>query len=999
MKMKKIIIALFLVCSFIGQSQTLMPVGPQVTTYSGMSRGYHFTSPVAFTMCGLFIPPDASSGTQDIRVVRFTAGAPPAFAGTTLAYTTLFTCTGVASTTTLSCSIPVAAGDIIGIYGTRSTGCINSYGNPNVATTIMGMPTTLQRSGTQNCIGTLMTWPLPIWSEVSYNIGRIYMFYNCCPTPTITAVASPTSICNGASVAILGGGATTYTWMPGSMSTASITVTPTVTTTYTLSGSTLGCTGSKTVSVLVNPTPTITATATNSVICLGGSTTLSGAGGSTYVWSGGVTNGVAFSPTVTTTYTVTGTSVSGCTNTAVKTITVNALPAVTVNSPTICAGQTATLTASGASTYLWSTGSASSSITVSPAVTTNYTVTGTSSGCSSPTITTVVVNPLPVVLVNSSTVCVGQTATLTASGATTFSWSTGSILNSITASPLVTTNYSVTGTSLGCSTTTVANVLVNPLPVILVNNPTICFGQTATLTATGASSFIWSTGAATNSLMISPTVNTSYTVTGNTLGCTASTVALVTVNPLPVVLANTATICVGQTATLTATGATSYLWNTGIGSNQITVSPASTTNYTVTGTSLGCSNSNTTTVTVNPLPIITVNSATICSGQSTLLSATGANTYVWSPAGSLTASTGAFVSANPSITTIYNVDGTSLLGCVNSTNVTVYVVATPTVSLLASPSSVCTGSISNLSAAGATNYLWSPGGAVVSAISVSPPSTTLYTVIGSNVLGALTCNTTQTVLVTIIPPATVTTSNSDSTCLGGSKVVYATGGDTYYWNPTIGVSNPNSSSTTVKPTATTVYTVTASTGGQCPGTGTVQIIVNPLPIVYAGLDTTINIDESYVLNGTGNVMVGFLSPNEIPLSCNFCSSLEVNPKVTTCYTLKGQNSHQCIAYDDVCITVTKDYSLFIPNAFSPNGDTDNELFLPVGYGVESFEMSIFDRWGNTVFKSTADRKGWDGSIKGKIAEQGVYIYRVDLVTMGGKEKIRTGHVTVLSKVK
>ena len=122
MKMKKIIIALFLVCSFIGQSQTLMPVGPQVTTYSGMSRGYHFTSPVAFTMCGLFIPPDASSGTQDIRVVRFTAGAPPAFAGTTLAYTTLFTCTGVASTTTLSCSIPVAAGDIIGIYGTRSTG-------------------------------------------------------------------------------------------------------------------------------------------------------------------------------------------------------------------------------------------------------------------------------------------------------------------------------------------------------------------------------------------------------------------------------------------------------------------------------------------------------------------------------------------------------------------------------------------------------------------------------------------------------------------------------------------------------------------------------------------------------------------------------------------------------------------------------------------------------------------------------------------------------------
>jgi hypothetical protein len=247
--MKKLLAILIQFFVFSAFSQTLMPTGPQAATFSSMTRGYHFTAPVAFNLCALHIPPDASTGTQDIRVVRFTAGAPPAYALTTTSYITLLSVSGVASTTTVSCSIPINAGDIIGIYGSRSSSCANSYGGTNFATTIMGMPTTLQRSGTQNCLGFVATWPLPIWSEVG-PIGRIYMFYNCCPTPTITAVASPTSVCSGASVAILGGGATTYTWLPGGSNSSSITVTPTVSTVYTLNGSTAGCTGTDRKSVV-----------------------------------------------------------------------------------------------------------------------------------------------------------------------------------------------------------------------------------------------------------------------------------------------------------------------------------------------------------------------------------------------------------------------------------------------------------------------------------------------------------------------------------------------------------------------------------------------------------------------------------------------------------------------------------------------------------------------------------------------------------------------------
>jgi hypothetical protein len=85
---------------------------------------------------------------------------------------------------------------------------------------------------------------------------------------------------------------------------------------------------------------------------------------------------------------------------------------------------------------------------------------------------------MPIVSVNSPTICAGQTATLTATGASTYSWNTGSLLNPILVSPSSSTVYSVTGTSLGCSTTTVVTVVVNPLPVMSVNSSTICIGQT-----------------------------------------------------------------------------------------------------------------------------------------------------------------------------------------------------------------------------------------------------------------------------------------------------------------------------------------------------------------------------------------------------------------------------------------------------------------------------------------------------------------------------------------
>jgi hypothetical protein len=234
----------------------------------------------------------------------------------------------------------------------------------------------------------------------------------------------------------------------------------------------------------------------------------------------GTSNPVTTSPASTTTYTVSGTT-GGCTGTTTSIVTVNLIPTVTVNSPSICSGSIATLTAVGGISYNWSGGLGTGNpVTTSPASTTTYTVSGTTSGCTGTTTSVVTVNSIPIVTVNSPTICVGDIATLTAGGATTYNWSGGlGTGNPVTAAPGVTTTYTVSGTASGCTGITQSVVTVNPIPVIAVNSPSICFGETATLTAGGATSYSWSGGLGTgNPVMTSPASTTTFTVSGTASG-------------------------------------------------------------------------------------------------------------------------------------------------------------------------------------------------------------------------------------------------------------------------------------------------------------------------------------------------------------------------------------------------------------------------------------------------------------------------------------------------
>lgn len=200
-------------------------------------------------------------------------------------------------------------------------------------------------------------------------------------------------------------------------------------------------------------------------------------------------------------------------------------------------------------------------------------------------------------------ICAGDSATLTVSGALTYSWSNGSTAASIVVSPTVSTTYTVTGFNGTCGTSAPLTQPVNPLPSLTVNAnaPSLCAGQSATLNVSGSQSYTWSTSSNSASIVVSPTVNTTYSVTGSDGLCQNTAMISLTVNAAPSlsVVQSKTLICKGNTATLTASGASSYTWNNGSTNASVVVSPTANTVYTVSGSNGSCLNSKTMTITVN----------------------------------------------------------------------------------------------------------------------------------------------------------------------------------------------------------------------------------------------------------------------------------------------------------------------------------------------------------------------------------------------------------------
>lgn len=712
---------------------------------------------------------------------------------------------------------------------------------------------------------------------------------------------------------------------------------------------------------------------------------------------------------------------------------------MTVNSGSVCPGNSIVLTASGATSYTWSPATGLSAVngatvTATPSVTTNYTVTGTQTSCTGSIVATVSVNPLPPVTANSATVCLGQqTATLTASGASTYTWgpatglsaTTGSV---VTAAPASTTIYSITGTdAAGCSSTGTTTVTVNPLPNVTASSNPACIGTTLNMSTSVGVSWSWSGPNSFTSSVQNPSIpsvtsaaNGTYTlVATDANGCYNSTTLTITVTPLPTPTAGSnSPLCVNQNLSLSAGGGATYSWS---GPNSYTstvqnplisgVTTSAAGNYTVTVTDANnCTAATTVSVTVNPLPAVSATGATVCANGSINLGASGGVSYSWNGPASFSSN-----QQNPVISSAtsanaggYVVTVTDANGCVNANVAQVVVNGLPAITV--NSGVVCQGqSNATLMAGGANTYAWMPvtglNSGTGAAVVASPQNATTYTVTGTDANG---CVNTATTIVTVNPlPQVVlapqTSSGCTPLCVSVANTSTATG--TCSWNFG-GVTIQSCSAThcyTLAGNYSPVFTIVDANG--CTGSDSVSVTVFPVPDADFSpspqptsiFDPVIHFSDFSSGAVIGSWSWSFGDPQ------NSGSTLQ-NPTFTYLaagtypVTLIVTSDQGCVDSTIRIVIIEDEFALYIPNAFSPNGDLVNDVFTAKGEGILDFKMYIFDRWGNLTYFTDDINKGWDGRMRGKgddILQQDLYVWKIEVKNFKGKRQQLTGTVSLI----
>jgi hypothetical protein len=503
--------------------------------------------------------------------------------------------------------------------------------------------------------------------------------------------------------------------------------------------------------------------------------------------------------------------------------------------PVICAGQSATLLTNAISNYSWSTGAISSSLVVSPTTNTVYALTATSpSNCTtSRSISVTVSSGLPVLSISnpSNNICLGQTATLTATGAISYTWTNSGVVNGQSFTPVSTAVYTVTGSN-GCGTgTSTTTITVAPLSVTASSSPTVvCEGYTATLSALSAvNGYTWEPGTISNSVaVVTPTSSTIYTVTASDGICSGTRTVLVSTKTTPtIVIAPTViAMCAGEIINITANGAGaggSYSWTPGNATTaSFTSSPSSSTVFTVYGTnSLNCTSSAQVPVIVNqPTPLnVSASSAVVCSGASVNLVASGSNSYSWTN-GPNTAN----YLVNPTTAlSVYTVTGFNTSNTCTATKTIAVSVIIPNVNVT-SPVSLCDGGSATVTATGATTYTWNgiPMGAN-NVFVATPVQTTTYILVANTTSGSAVCPSTHSVIVNVNPNPTITiTASHGVICKGESNTLTATGASSYIWQGTLGTG----SAVVVKPNITTTYTLSGTDAAGCTTQTMVVAVVN-----------------------------------------------------------------------------------------------------------------------------------------------------------------------------
>lgn len=797
------------------------------------------------------------------------------------------------------------------------------------------------------------------------------------PTSTLLATASAYTGCPGDQVqfnATVTGGCPgaffNYTWVPTTGLSNPNIANPTltiqnsaITYTVTVTGGCVAITSADdTVQIIPGPPPIPgTPVANPASVCSGGSSWIVLGGqnpNSTIQWqistngvtwfniasatndslnTGPITSTLYYQAIVTGTGWPNGTGCGSSTSPPVM-ITLNTAPVANAGAnSTICVGACANLTGTGGVSYNWQpVNQNTQNITDCPTGTTTYTLTVTdANGCTGTDQVTVNVSVPSVTASPDVSICTGNTTVLFASGpnGNTYNWTpngtlTGANTANPTASPSTTTNYTVTSTNqFGCTAVDSVLVTVTPAPPLTVSNDTtMCAGGSATLTASGATSYMWSqVNQNTATVVVSPNATTTYVVTGNNGNCVSYDSVTVSITPPPTAFAGPDfAICNGSQATLNvSTTGTSYSWaptSSIIGnSNQqsIVVQPGSATSYTVTVVGPGgCISTDVIQVGVNPTPTITATATdnTICAGQSTTLSSSGASIYSWIPTIGVQNPNQVTTNATPPTTTTYQVVGLDANGCADTASVTITLNELPSVYLTSTPSE-CGDTTGTIQYNGFTS--------------------------------------------------------------GTAPFTYTIGSQTFNSMPVTGL-------------LAGVYSVTTTDANGCVSTQNVTIGQTNGSFVNASANPTFGVYPLYVGFGASgssglNNWAWSFGDNSATGTGQNTNYTYTDPGTYTIILMAWNDNPACAVYDTISVEVVEQAIISLPNVFTPNADGENDQFMATISGVKGMNVEIFDRWGAVVYSggisglaaAPQNVELWNGkSSGGGAAADGVYYYVV-----------------------
>ena len=740
-----------------------------------------------------------------------------------------------------------------------------------------------------------------------------------------------------------------------------------------------GCSYTETVTVGATPQETITV-GSGSTICENDNASISASGnGSIEGFVGGSSIGtgspLTVNPTTTTVYEAVLTDANGCEDSDQVTVTVNSLPAIDAGADdAICIGDSYTLNATGGDTYIWDNSlGAGASHTVTPNATTTYEVTGTdANGCVNSDQIQITVNALPVVDAGSGqTTCAGEAVTISATGASSYSWdnSLGAGASHIV-SPTTTTVYEVTGTDANnCSNTDQVTITVNALPNVSAGaDAAICDGSSTTLNASGADTYVWDNGlGAGASHSVTPSTTTVYEVTGTDANnCVNTATVEITVNPIddPSFTFNDyCEVATSNGPTNIATSGGTFAFNpvptdgatidgsTGEISDGVTGNTY-TVEYTTNGT---CPSSSTQTVTVQTNDDPSFDYDDICLGNglpiepSNIATTGGTFDFVTVPGDGATIDGTSGVISGATQGSTYNVEYTTPTGvCQASSTTTVEVFNAPTI-VATGGQTICEQDIVTLNATGGDTYEWDNGLGAGATQVITPTTTTTYEVTGTDANG---CTNTDNVTVTVNPLPTVDAGADQEVCEGETVNISASGANTYNWDNSLGAG----ATQTFTATTTTTYTVTGTDANNCINTDEVVITVNALPTIDAGADQDICNGDQTTITATGG------NTYDWDNGLGAGAAHNVSPTATTTYEVVGTDLNGCENTAQVTVNVNS-----IPTI---NAGVDQEvcegedvtLTATASGGTISWDNGItdgvaFTATTTTTYTATADDNG------------------------------------------